>query len=257
MNMYNEIYTILSVIVVSLVSIFVALPFLIKKRFSEKFLLFMLSFSVGTLLGAAFLHFLPEIVEEGYTLNSSIYILAGFFVFFVIERLVHWHHAKKNMKKIECSASHSHAYHLAPINLIGDGIHNLLDGVVIAVAYAVSVPLGLVATITIIFHEIPQEMSDFAILLYSGLSKKKAVMFNFFSALTALVGAVVALLLLNTVQQFVPLVMAFALGSFVYIAASSLVPELHKHCEIKQTIMHLFAITFGVVLMIMMKMLFN
>ncbi|MFH1588984.1 MAG: ZIP family metal transporter [archaeon] len=237
-----------SVILVSLISIIAIIPILFKKKTSKRFLVVLLSLSAGALLGGVFIHFLPEIVETGYTLTSAIYIMLGFLVFFILEKFVHWHHNKKCVNAPNQEA-HGHAYQLAPMNLIGDGVHNFLDGLVIAGSYLVNIPLGIAATISIIFHELPQEIADFGVLLYAGLSKKKALLFNFLSATTAIIGAIVGLVLANKIGSFTTFIIPFAAGNFIYIAAANLVPELHRHCKIKDTIMHVLAILVGIGIM--------
>jgi len=243
-------YTLLSVIIVSLVAVVAILPLLYKKKVSKNFLLILMSLSVGALMGSVFIHFLPEAVSHGYTLGLAINVLLGFLVFFVLERLIHWHHNKKCMKNPD-QYGHGHAYHLAPLNLIGDGIHNFLDGLVIAGSYMVSIPLGIAATLSIIFHEVPQEIADFGVLLYSGWSKMKALVFNFLSATTAILGAIVGLILAGKVQGFSNFVIPFAAGNFIYIAASNLVPELHRHCKFKDVFIHLFFIIVGIAIMVL------
>jgi zinc and cadmium transporter len=245
-------YTLISVILISLVAVVAIIPVLMKKKLSKHFLLVLLSLSVGTLLGGVFIHFLPEMAEQGYTLGTAIYILLGFLVFFVIEKFVHYRH-KKNCQHGNCG--HGHAYHLAPLNLIGDGVHNFLDGMVIAGSYIVSIPLGIAATISILFHEVPQEIADFGVLLYSGMSKLKAVMFNLLSAATAIVGAVLGLFLAGKTANFTLFIIPFAAGSFLYIAASNLVPELHRHCKLWDTVLHLVAILVGVGIMVLVSLL--
>ncbi|MFH1275674.1 MAG: ZIP family metal transporter [Candidatus Woesearchaeota archaeon] len=242
-------YSILSVILVSVIAIIAIIPFLFKKKIPNSHLMMLLSLSVGTLLGGVFIHFLPEIVEHGYTLNSASYILLGFLTFFVLERFIHWHHNNKELKHCDDNA-HSHAYHLAPLNLIGDGLHNFLDGLVIAGSYIVSIPLGIAATISIIFHEIPQEVADFGVLLYSGMSKMKAVLFNFLSAVTAIIGVIIGLILAGKTHGFTTFIIPFAAGNFIYIAGSNLVPELHRHCKFKDSILHVIAIIIGILIMV-------
>lgn len=236
-------YTLMSVIIVSLLSVVVSLPFLYKKKISEKLLVFLLSTSVGVLLSSVFMNLLPEAVSHSYTLGVAFYILAGFMLMFLLEKFVHYHHNKK-CENGHCG--HSHAYNLAPINLIGDGIHNFIDGLVIAGSFAVSTTIGITSTISIIFHEIPQEIADFGVLLYSGLSKKKAIIFNFLSAATAILGAIIGIMLAGRMHGFTDFIIPFAAGNFIYIAASNLVPELHRHCTIKDTIIHVSAILLGI-----------
>ena len=245
----NPIYPIMSVIVVSLISLIAAVPLLLKKKLSERILLFLLSMSVGVLLSTVFLNFLPEIFEHEYHLSVGLVILLGFFLMFILEKLVHWHHSKK-CEHGECG--HGHAYNLAPINLIGDGIHNFIDGLVIAGAYSVNIVVGLVSTVSIIFHEVPQEIADFGVLLYSGMSKKKAIVFNFLSALTSLIGVIVGLLLVNKLHGFTEFVIPFAAGNFIYIAASNLTPQLHRHCGMKDSLIHLVAILLGILIVVLM-----
>lgn len=244
--METILYSIGSVILVSLVSVIGAIPLLIKKKVPDHLLMFLLSLSVGSLLGGVFIHFLPEATSESYTLGLAINIILGFLSFFVIEKFIHWHHTKK-CEGGKCG--HGHAYHLAPINLIGDGVHNFIDGLVIAGSYVVSIPLGIAATISIIFHELPQEIADFGVLLYTGMSKKKALLFNLLSAATAIVGTILGLFLASTATEFTSFIIPFAAGNFIYIAASNLVPELHRHCGAKETFIHIIAIILGVAIM--------
>lgn len=241
----NIVYPLVAVIVVSLISIVFALPLIIKKRISNRVLVFLLSISVGVLLSTVFLDFLPEAVSHGYTLGVALSILLGYLLMFVLEKLVHWHHSK------ECETGHhghTHAYQLAPINLIGDGIHNFIDGLVIAGSFATSTALGITATVSIIFHEIPQEIADMGVLLYSGLHRMKALVFNFLSALTAVLGTVVGIVLAGKLHNFTEFIIPFAAGNFLYIAAANLTPQLHRHCSCKDTVTHIFAILLGIAL---------
>jgi zinc and cadmium transporter len=247
----NIIYPIISVLIVSSISVIAAIPLLIKKKVSDKVLLFLLSVSVGVLLSTVFMDFLPETIEHGYTLGVASYILLGFLVMFVLEKLVHWHHTKK-CEEGDCG--HAHAYNLAAVNLVGDGIHNFIDGVVIAGSYAINVTLGIAATISIIFHEIPQEIADFGILLYSGLSRKKALLFNLLSASTAVLGAIAGIILINRLNGFTYFILPFAAGNFIYIAASNLLPQLHRRCKLGDTFFHVFAIILGVGIMMLITL---
>ena len=243
----NILYPIVSVIIVSLISVVFAIPFLIKKRISKRVLLFLLSLSVGVLLATVFVNFLPEAVSHNYTLGLALNLFLGFLLMFVLEKLVHYHHSKRAENE---DYGHGHAYSLAPVNLIGDGIHNFIDGLVIAGSYAVSTTLGIAATISIIFHEVPQEIADFGVLLYSGLSKKKALIFNFLSATTAILGTVFGLLLAGSLQGFNEFIIPFAAGNFIYIAASNLVPQLHRECSILDTLIHVAAMILGVAIIV-------
>lgn len=255
----NLLLPILSALVVSMVSVIAIIPLLLKKKMPEKVLLILLSVSVGVLLAIVFVEFVPELVADSYTIGTVIYIIVGFLFMFIVEKFVHSHHHNHAEKihhhkhdhkhdhdhDVECQV-HGHAYHLAPLNLIGEGFHNFIDGLVIAGSYAVSVPLGIGATISIILHEIPMEVADFGILLYSGMSKVKALAFNLLSALFAVLGVVVGMLLIDKISSATGVILAIATGNFLYIAASSLVPQLHGHHGFKDTILHLIAIIIGV-----------
>lgn len=243
------IYIFGSIIAVSLIAVIAIIPYLFKKKMTSKQLVVILSLSVGTLLGSVFIHFLPEMAEHGYSLTVGLSVLVGFLAFFILERFIHWHHNHEEITGAENKA-HSHAYHLAPLNILGDGVHNFLDGMVIAGSYLVSIPLGIVATISIIFHEVPQEIADFGVLLYTGMSKKKAVFFNVLSAITAIIGGIVGVLLAGNTEGFSTFIIPFAAGSFIYIAASNLVPEIHRHCKTWESILHVLAIIAGIGIMV-------
>jgi zinc and cadmium transporter len=259
------VYALIATLIVSLAAVVTIIPFFLKKRISHKTLLFLLSVSVGTLLGSVFIHFLPEATSHGYTLGLALSVIAGFLAFFVIEKFVHYHHHKSGhehthhhhhkesdiVTEVEESA-HSHAFQLAPVNLIGDALHNFIDGLLIAGSFMVSVPLGIAATVSILLHEVPQEIADFAILLYSGFSKKKAILFNFLSAASAFAGVFVGYFFLP--QQLSEAVIPFTVGAFIYIAATNLTPQLHRHCKLSDTFVHLFAIVLGVGIMVLLAL---
>ncbi len=242
---YQWIYALVSVILVSLVSLVGATLFLFKKETLDKILLFLVSLSAGSLFGGAFLHLLPEAVEEnGFTITISLSVLGGIMLFFILEKFVHWHHCH-DLHCVEHSTENKN--HLAIMNLVGDGIHNFIDGLIIGGSYLASIPLGIAATIAIVFHEVPQEISDWGVLLYSGLSKARALLYNFFSALLALAGTVIALLVGSASEQFVGILIPFAAGGFLYIAGSDLIPELHKKSAFwRENVWQLFAILLGI-----------
>ena len=246
--MNTTIYTIFSVIIVSLVSLVGIISLSFKKNL-KCLLLPLVSLSAGTLFGGAFIHLLPEAVEEaGFTLQISLIILAGIVVFFILEKLIHWRHCHAHVH----DASHQHGTqtkHIAIMNLVGDGLHNLLDGLIIAGSYMISIPVGIATTIAVILHEVPQEIADFGVLLYSGLSKTKAILFNFLSAAISIVGAIIGLVLGAKSGSFIEMILPFAAGGFIYIAGSNLIPELHKECRLRDNFSHLFMMVIGIALM--------
>ena len=251
-------YIFASVILVSLVSL-VGLFFVSKQlQFKNRMLLFLVSLSAGTLFGGAFLHLLPEAVEkQGFTLQISFLLLSGVVIFFVLEKFIQWRHCHGHGKHNPHHVSQNPKKHIAILNLFGDGLHNFLDGLVIAGSYLVSIPTGIATTIAVVIHEIPQEIADFGVLLYSGFSRGKALLLNFLSAIVAVLGAIVGIMISSRSQMFIQWILPFAAGGFVYIAGSNLIPELHKECDAKDTFWHLFAIILGIGLMVMLKRIGN
>ncbi|MEK6833602.1 MAG: ZIP family metal transporter [Nanoarchaeota archaeon] len=242
-------YILLSVLLVSLISFMGILFIFLKKNSLDKFLMFLVSLSVGSLLGGAFLHLIPESFGNGgFSLKVSFLILTGILIFFIIENFIHWRHC-------HIPTSKDHPHHLGAMNMIGDGIHNLIDGLVIAAAYFVNVPLGIATTLAVIIHEIPQEIGDFGVLLYAGYSKKKALFFNFLSALMALVGAIIGILFSSNSQAFVSIIIPIAAGGFLYIASSDLIPEIHKNQEKGFSLKNLIGILLGILMMYLLTLI--
>lgn len=237
-----------STFIVSLISLIGILTFAIKTKLLNKILLTLVGFSAGALMGGAFLHLLPHSIEETEYSTAFLYLLVGFALFFLIERFLHWRHCHKG----KCDV-HMFTY----MNLIGDSIHNFIDGIIIAVSYIVNIPFGIVTTIAIIAHEIPQEIGDFGVLVYGGFSKAKALFFNFLSALMAIIGALFGYFLSNSIKAIIPFVLPFAAGGFVYIAASDLVPELHKEPDLKKSLWSFGFFIIGIVFMFLIKLVFE
>jgi len=207
----------------------------------DRILHILVGFSAGTLLAGAFFHLLAESLEEMPAMEAFYLVFAGFILFFVLERLLHWHHCHEG----KCDV-HPFSY----LIIFGDAIHNFVDGLIIAGAYLIDTPVGIATTIAVIIHEIPQEIADFGVLLYSGFSKAKALFFNFLSAATAILGAIVGLLLSSRIESFSLTLLPIATGGFLYIAGSNLIPELHKECGWKESIIHFGAMLFGIALMV-------
>src|SRR3989338_9164034 len=216
------IYAILSVFIVSFVSLLCVFTLSFSDKSLKKILLYLVSFSAGALLGDAFIHLLPQAVEtNGFSLSVSFAILLGILFFFIVETFLHWIHCH-----LPTSKKHIHTF--AYMNLLGDGAHNFLDGLIIGASYIVSIPVGIATTIAVVFHEIPQEIGDFGVLVHGGFSKGKAILYNFLTALTAVLGVVISLLLAQRLEGFTSFFVPFAAGGFIYIACSDLIPELHR-----------------------------
>jgi zinc and cadmium transporter len=237
----DEILLILgSVLLVSLVSL-VGVMFLgLRQQFLARLLLGLVGFASGSLIGGAFLHLVPHSLETISSATVFQLTILGILLFFVLEKFLYWRHCHQ----AECDV-HTFAY----VNLVGDGVHNFLDGMIIAAAYLTATPLGITTTLAVLFHEIPQEIGDFGVLVYGGLSRGRALLYNLFSALTAVAGAVSIVLLGSLIASTVPLIIPFAAGGFIYIAGTDLMPELHKRFTPKDSLMQTAAIVLGVSLM--------
>ena len=210
----------------------------------------MVSFSTGALFGGAFLHLLPEIVNEvGFTPKISFYIIIGILFSFIVEKFVHWRHCHHP------DHIHSKVHSFAYMNLFGDGVHNFIDGMIIGASYLISIPVGIATTIAVVLHEIPQEIGDFGVLLHGGFSKKKALLFNFLTALTSIIGAIVALTIGTYSEHLTTFLIPFAAGSFIYIAAADLIPELHKEKDTKKSIGQLVTMILGILLIATMLLM--
>jgi len=245
------IYTIVSVIIVSLVSLVGIIALFFGKNKIDHLLLTLVSISAGTLFGGAFLQLIPEAVEESgsFTISISFLILTGIITFFLLNKLIHWghHHVKSGMTHTKDPNSKPG---IAYSNLFGDGVHNFLDGLIIAGSYMVSVPMGIATTVAIIIHETPQELADFGVLLYSGFSKRKALLFNFLSASLAILGAIVSIVIGTKSAVFVSAIVPFAAGAFIYIAGSNLIPELfHKNHGLRDLFLQFLAFVAGIAIM--------
>ena len=243
------IYTLVSVLIVSSISFLGLLTLSIKIDKLKKILLYMVSFSAGALFGDVFIHLLPEIIEEvGFGLNISIYVMMGIGFSFVIEKFIHWRH---------CHIPHSkeHIHPFAMMNLFGDGVHNFIDGIIIGASYLASIPVGIATTIAVILHEIPSEIGDFGVLLHGGFSKGKALFYNFVTALTAIIGAVISLVISSYVENLTTFLIPFAAGGFIYIAGSDLIPELHKEVKVEKSLLQFIAIILGVLVMLALLLL--
>ncbi len=251
------IYALGSVVLVSLVSLVGVFTLALNQKRLHQFLVFMVAFAAGALFGDALIHLLPEVVEElGFSLEVSLAVLSGIVVMFIVEKVIHWRHChypdEENGTHIHHAHTESHKHPFAWVNLIGDGVHNFIDGLVIGAAYMVSVPAGIATTLAVVFHEIPQEIGDFGVLLHGGFSTREALTVNLITAATAILGAVVVFALGETIEGFTIWLVPFAAGVFLYIAGSDLIPELHKEVEWKKSLGQLISFLLGIFAMILL-----
>lgn len=223
------------------------------------------SFAIGALLTGAFCGLIPHAFEEvaADQLSSlSATILAGILVFFILEKLLVWRHCHSHACEAHGEDSHdhghnhkgSHGHHSAGVFIIlGDSIHNFVDGVLIAAAFLTDPQLGMVTSLAVAAHEIPQEVGDFAILLHSGYTRGKALFYNVVSSLATVVGGVLAYFSLGDLHHLLPYFLTLAASSFIYIAVADLIPSLHQKTDIKTSLQQIGFILAGVVLILTMQ----
>ena len=224
------------------------LAYLFSKLKMVNYADYFVSFAVGTLLGAAFLEIIPHAYELSRDLHQiSLIVLIGILVFFILEKLLVWRH---------CHGSHcenhspvvNHDVKKGSILIIGDCFHNFIDGILISSAFIVDINLGLITALAIIVHEIPQEISNFSILINSGYSLSRTLLMNIVTGCAMILGAILAYFVLNDFDFLIPMILAFAASSMIYVAISDLIPSLHKKVEIKQTFQQTFSIFLGVLI---------
>ncbi len=230
-------YILLSVLIVSFISL---IGIFFTQRLLAKYSFWAVSFAAGVLFSTAFFDLLPEAMElnpaDG---NMFAYVLAGIVVFFIAEKFLYWYHCHEG----KCP-THLFTY----MNLFGDAIHNFIDGIIIAATFVTDIALGIVTSLAVMFHEIPQEMSDFALLVHGGFSRKKAIAYNFLVALTAVAGALLTYFISTTIDV-TNFLIPFAAGGFIYIAGSDLIPELHKELGVKKSLSQFGLFLLGIIVM--------
>jgi len=238
-------WVLISTFVVSLISLIGIFTLAIKDKLLHKILFGLVGFSAGSLIGGAFLHILPEALKNTKSEVVFYYLIGGIVLFFLMERYFYWRHCHEE------GACDIHAF--TYLNLIGDGFHNFIDGMVIAASFIVSIKLGVVTTLAIILHEIPQELGDFGVLVYGGFSKQKALVYNFISALMAMLGAIAGYFISDKAQGFSSFILPLSAGGFIYIATSDLIPQIHKEKNPRRSNLAFIAFLFGIIFMAMAK----
>jgi zinc and cadmium transporter len=237
-------WILISTFLVSIISFIGILTFFVKEKLLGKILLLLVSLSAGALIGGAFLHLIPEAMAEFASDKVFIYVLIGFILFFLVEKILHWRHCH-----IEKCRVHTFAY----MSLWGDCMHNFIDGLIIAAGFWTSIYLGIVTTLAVAIHEIPQEIGDFGVLVYGGFKKIKALFLNFICALTAIFGGVFGYFLSSYIDSSIKFLLAFAAGGFIYIAASDLIPELRKETKLKNSLLNFMVFIIGILMMYAIK----
>lgn len=234
-------YTFLSILIVSLISLAGIIFLIFTKSFFEKIQTLLVSFSIGSLLGGAILHLIPESIGHGHEKTAPILILVSIVVFFMLEKFLnihtHYHPEEKTIKSFGL------------LNIIADGFHNFLDGILIAAAFKVDPSTGIVATLAVLAHELPQEIGDFAVLVQAGYSKRRALFFNFLSALASFLGAGLVYILPFQSHEISHYILPLAAGGFIYIALADLIPELSQKKSVKASILQIVFMLSGIAIM--------
>lgn len=245
-SLMTLVWILLSTVLVSLISLVGVFTFAFNEKVLKRTLFLLVGFSAGALIGSAFFHLIPEGLEEGGANVVFLCTILGFTLFFLLEKYFYWRHCHDGVCDV-----HPFTY----LNLIGDGFHNFLDGVVIAAAFLVSLKLGIVTTLAVILHEVPQELGDFGVLVYGGFSRAKALGFNLLSALAAVFGALLGFFISSLVGNFTNFVLPFTAGGFIYIASSDLIPELHKEINTRKSMAAFVFFVLGILFMWLAKKL--
>ena len=244
-------YILVSTFLISLIALLGAITLFLKEKLLNKILLILVAFSAGALIGGAFLHLIPEAVEkagvgEAALLNLFLYLISGFCAFFILENFIKWHHHH--------AVSHPEIMPFSYLILVSDGIHNFIDGLIIAASFVVSFPIGIATTLAVALHEIPQEIGDFGVLIYGGIKRIQALFLNFLSAVLAIFGGFFGFLLSGKIGDSVVFLLPFAAGTFIYIASSDLLPEIKHKESFKRTLIHFFVFLLGIFLMLLVKL---
>lgn len=233
-----------STIIISSISLIGIFFLSLNAKHLQKYLLALVALASGALLGGAFLHLLPEAVEKLEADTVFLWTLISLLIFFIIEKIFQWRH---------CHKEHCEIHTFGHMSLFGDSIHNFIDGLIIAASFIESPSLGLVVSLGVILHEIPQEIGDFSTLLLAGFSKKRALIMNFIVAFMAVCGGAIGFFLASYSEKFINILIPFAAGGFIYIAASDLIPEIRKETKTRESIRTLAFFLLGIVLMYIMK----
>jgi zinc and cadmium transporter len=239
------IYALLSIAAISGMSLVGLFTLSLSDTNMQRFTKPMVSVAVGVMLGNAFIHMIPEAFEKlGNGTTVPLLIIGGIILFFIVERMLHCRH--------ECSKPHE-SHDIGLMSLTADMLENFIDGIIVGAAYLVSIEAGIAATIAVFVHEIPTEMTDFSVLVHSGFDRKRALLLNMASSVTAFIGVILALSIGSSVTNFAAYVLPVAAGCFIYLAAGGLIPRFLKNNSLSGSFMHIALMAFGVAAMLALK----
>lgn len=236
-----------SSLVMSAIALVGSVTLIMSEQTLRKFISFLIALAAGSLLGGAFFHLIPASGDANAGIMPYVWVMLGFSIFLVLEQFLHWHHCHRD--SAECKTP------LSYLILIGDGLHNFIGGSAVAGAFLADIRLGVMAWVAAAAHEVPQELGDFAVLLHGGWSKRKALVFNFISALTFLLGGLLAYSASFALD--VTFLLPFAAGNFIYIAASDLVPELNKYRSLPSNLLHFAIFAASLSFLLVIKLVFG
>ncbi len=239
---------IVATFIISLLAFLGVVFLFLKDKALQKVTFVLVSLAAGALMGGAFLHLIPEAVEEFDTHNIFYFVLIGFIGFFLLEKVLHWRHCHKQGCK-----THSFAY----VYIFGNIVHNFIDGLIVAASFLVDIRLGVITAIAVALHEIPQEISDFGVLVYAGFHKVRALFINFFIALTTILGGIIGFYLSSYIEDTTLFLIPFAAGAFIYIAASDLIPEIKKEDDLKKSLLGFSVFVFGIFLIYLAELILH
>jgi zinc and cadmium transporter len=223
----------------SILSLIGGFILLFNQKFAYRISHHLSAFAAGTLLGAAFFDLMPEAEHEAGETNIFVWTLIGMLTFFLLERFIHWFHHHGDHTQ-------THRSHVVPLVVLGDSLHNFVDGVAIAAAFLVNIPLGISTTLAVAAHEIPQEIGDFGILIHKGLKPRKVIFLNVLSALASFLGVAIVLMLGTSIEIHLPAILALTAGFFIYIAASDLIPDIHHQKDRRLAVVDSVLLLLGV-----------
>ncbi|MEN3046209.1 MAG: ZIP family metal transporter [Candidatus Hydrothermales bacterium] len=238
---------IISTTLVSLISLIGVIFLILKREIFAKIIFFLISLATGALLGGSLIHLLPHSLEKIEPLVASWLFILGFVFFFMLERIFRWRH---------CHELGCEVHPVTYLSLIGDSLHNLIDGVIIATSFLVDIKFGIVTTLVVLAHEVPQELGDYAILIFGGVSKEKALFLNFLTSITAVIGGIFGFFFFKE-SNLIYYLLPFVAGNFLYISASDLVPELHSERDFKKSINSFFLFIAGIFIVFALKLIFE
>ena len=251
--MSEWVYSLSSAAIVSLISLVGIVTIMVGVQRLDRVIPLLISLAVGGLFGDALVHLLPEAFEKSTSpALTSFYVILGILLFFALERFLHWHHHWHHEHR---SHSANPVHPVAYINLVSDGVHNFLDGLIIGASYLVSVPLGMTTTLAVALHEIPQEQGDFGILVHAGFTPRRALLMNFLSAGLAFVGVVISLVVGLNINDYTVFMVPLTAGGFIYIAGSDLIPELHRERELSGSLAQFSMMVTAIGLMFLLLLL--